>query len=282
MPLNGSVVSRHVRALPILAACCLTLAACGSSGSSTDGHTAATSAATSSGATSNSYEVVVIDRPTPADGMLHGMGDMAYKLCLAGAEALHVPVKPYPRMPDDYITQRTTYISDGHSWMKKTESVYKVDLDNLAAEKGCEIKIVPDKSFEVVIEHDGKQINVSGHEDGTTSVESTDDELGAMNAKNPIETNDGYTDKRTVAGVNLRCLPKSSPMISSKVAIDMCVYEKDGVVTTSDKKSIVLYQNVDPLNASPLAPYTMISEVRSLKLGAAIDPGVFKPETYTK
>ncbi|MDR3447761.1 MULTISPECIES: hypothetical protein [unclassified Dyella] len=282
MPLNGFVVTRHVQVLPILAACCLTLAACGSSGSSTDGQAAATSATTSNSATGTSYEVVLIDRPTPADGMLHVMGDMAYKLCVAAAESLHVPLKPYPHMPDDYITQRTTYISDGHSWMKKTESVYKVDLDNLAAEKGCEIKVVPDKSFDVVIEHDGKQINVSGHEDGTTSVDSSDDDLSAFNAKNPIEINDRYTDKRTVAGVNLRCLPKSSPVISSKVAIDMCVYEKDGIVTTSDKKSIVLYQNVDPLNANLIAPYTMITEVRSLKLGAAIDPSVFKTETYTK
>lgn len=282
MPLNGFFVSRLVQAMPILAACCLTLAACGSSGSSTDSHASSTSSATSASAIGNGYEVVLIDRPTPADGMLHVMGDMAYKLCEAAAESVHVPVKPLPHMPDDYITQRTTYISDGHSWMRKTESVYKVDLDNLVAEKGCEVKVVPDKSFEVTIEHDGKQISVSGHEDGTTSVESTDDVLGAMNAKNAIETNDDYTDKRTVAGVNLRCLPKTSPLISPKGIIDMCVYEKDGVVTTSDKKSIVLYQNVDPANASPLAPYTMISEVRSLKLGAAIDPNVFKAETYTK
>ncbi|WP_199100593.1 hypothetical protein [Dyella sp. ASV21] len=281
MPLNGVAVSRPMRFLPMLAACCLPLVACGNSSTSTDGH-AATSAATGSSAPGNSYEVVVIDRPTPADGMLHGMGDMAYKLCVLGAESLHVPIKPYPRMPDDYVMQRTTYISDGHSWLKKAESVYKVDLDNLVAEKGCEIKVVPDKSFEVVIERDGKQINVSGHDDGTTSVNASDDGLAAFNARNPIETNDSYTDRRTVAGVNLRCLPKSHPLISSKAAIDMCVYEKDGVVTTSDKKSIVLYQNVDPLNASPLAPYTVISEVRSLKLGAAIDPSVFKTETYTK
>jgi hypothetical protein len=282
MSLNGIAVSRHMQALPILAACCLLLVACGSSDSSTDGRAAATSAAASSSATGNGYEVVLIDRPTPADGMIHGMGDMAYKLCVVGAEASHVPVKPYPHMPDDYIMQRTTYISDGHSWLKKTESVYKVDLDNLVADKGCEIKIVPDKSFDVVIEHDGKQINVSGHEDGTTSVDSSDDDLGAMNARNASETNEDYTDTRTVAGVRLRCLPKSSPLISSKGIIDMCVYEKDGVVTTSDKKSIVLYQNVDPLNANPLAPYTVISEVRSLKLGTAIDPSVFKAETYTK
>jgi hypothetical protein len=282
MPLNGVSVSRHVQVLPILVACSVLLVACGSSDSSTDGRAAATSVATSSGATRSGYEVVVIDRPTPADGMLHVMGDMTYKLCAVAAESLHVPVKPYPRMPDDYITQRTTYISDGHSWMKKTEAVYKTDLDNLVAEKGCEVKIVPDKSFEVVIEHAGKQTLVSGHEDGTTSVESTVDELGAINAQNAIETNDGYTDKRTVAGVGLRCLPKSSPLISPKGIIDMCVYEKDGVVTTSDKKSIVLYQNVDPANASPLVPFTMISEVKSLKLGAAIDPRVFNAETYSK
>lgn len=282
MPLNGIGVSRHMRVLPILAAGCLLLVACGSSGSSADGH-AATSAATSDSATGSSYEAVVIDRPTPADGMLHGkMGDMAYGLCVVAAQSLHVPIKPYPRMPGDYVMQRTTYISDGHFWLKKTESVYKVDLDNLVAEKGCEIKIVPDKSFDVVIEGGGKQINVSGHEDGTTSVDTSDDDRGAFNARNPIETNDGYTDKRTVAGVNLRCLPKSSSIISSKAAIDMCVYEKDGVVTTSDKKSIVLYQNVDPLNDSRMAPYTVISEVRSLKLGEAIDPRVFKAETYAK
>ncbi|MBB3228426.1 hypothetical protein FHW69_003061 [Luteibacter sp. Sphag1AF] len=282
MRFNGMAVSRLIQGLAILAACCLPLVGCGSSGSPSDDHVTAPSAATSSSAAVNSYEAVVIDRPTPADGMLHGMGDMAYKLCLAGAEALHVPVKPYPRMPDDYVMQRTTYISDGHSWLKKTEPVYKVDLDNLRAEKGCEITVVPDKSFEVVIESGGKQINVSGHDDGTTSVDTSDDNASAFNARNPIETNDGYTDKRTVAGVNLRCLPKSSPIITSKAAIDMCVYEKDGVVTTSDKKSIVLYQNVDPLNDKQMAPYTVITEVRSLKLGTTIDPRVFKVETYTR
>ncbi|HWX65842.1 MAG TPA: hypothetical protein VNZ27_05365 [Rhodanobacter sp.] len=282
MPLNGFSVTRHLQVLPMVAICLLTLAACNNSGSSTDGSVATASAPVGSSATGNGYEVVLIDRPTPADGMLHGMGDMAYKLCVVGADSLHVPVKPFPQMPDDYITQRTTYISDGRSWMKKTESVYKVDVDNLVADKGCEVKIVQDKSFEVVIEHAGKQTLVSGHEDGTTSVESTDDELGAMNAKAAIQTNDDYTDKRTVAGVNLRCLPKTSPLISPKGIIDMCVYEKDGVVTTSDKKSVVLYSNVDPANASPLAPYTVISEVKSLKLGAAIDPSVFNAETYTK
>jgi len=226
--------------------------------------------------------VVLVDRPTPADGELHLLRESAYKLCALGAESLHVPVKPFPNMPDDYITQRTTYISDGSAWMRKTESVYKVNADNLVAEKGCEVKIEPDKSFEVVIEHAGKQIGVHGHEDGTTVVESTDDELGAMNAKAPPQSYDDYTDKRTVAGVSLRCLPKTSPLISPTGIIDMCVYEKDGVVTTSDKKSVVLYSNVDPANADPRVPYTVISEVKSLKLGTAIDPRAFKAETYSK
>lgn len=282
MRLDGFSVTRHLQVWPIVAICLLTLAACNNSASSTGGEVAPAAASVGSSATGNGYEVVLIDRPTPADGTLHGMADMVYKLCVASAESLHVPVKPLPHMPDDYITQRTTYISDGRSWMKKTESVYKVDVDSLVADKGCEVKIVPDKSFEVVIEHDGKQLNVSGHEDGTTSVDSADDDLGAMNAKNAPQTNEDYTDTRTVAGIRLRCLPKSSPLISPKGLIDLCVYEKDGVVMTSDKKSIVLYSNVDPANASPLAPYTVISEVRSLKLGAAIDPSVFKVETYTK
>jgi hypothetical protein len=280
MPLNGFSASRYLKALPMLVMGCLVLAACGNSGTTTEAPPTTESA--SHDAAGKGYEVVLIDRPTPPDGMLHVMGDMTYKLCAVAAESLKVPVKPLPQMPDDYVTQRTTYVSDGHSWMKKAEPVYKVDVDNLAAEKGCEVKIVPDRSFEVTIEHAGKQINVSGHEDGTTSVESADDELGAMNAKAAPQTYDDYTDTRTVAGVNLRCLPKSSPLISAKGIIDMCVYAKDGVVTTSDKKSIVLYTNVDPANADSRVPYTVITEVKSLKLDAAIPAEAFKAETYRK
>jgi len=279
MLLNGFSFSRQWQVLPMIAACLLALTACNSSSTSTESQ-AATSP-TRSGAAGNSFEVVLVDRPTPADGELKLARESAYKLCVAGAELMHMPVKPFPKIPDDYITQRTTYISDGSSWMRKTEPVYRTDLDDMVAEKGCEAKIVPDKSFEVTIEHAGKQINLSGHDDGTTSVESADDELGAINAEAKPKTYDDYTDHRTVAGVNLRCLPKTSPLISPTGLIDMCVYEKDGAVTTSDKKSIVLYSNVDPLN-SPLAPYTVITEVRSLKLGTAIDPRVFNAETYSK
>lgn len=280
MFLNGFAFSQQWKVLSAMAACLLALTACNASNSSAEAP-AATSPA-SSGVASSGYEVVLVDRPTPADGQLQLMRDAAYKLCAIGAESMHVPVKPFPKVPDDYIIQRTTYISDGSSWMRKTEPVYKTDVDNLAPEKGCEAKIVPDKSFEVTIEHAGKQIGVHGNEDGTTAVDSDDDGLLAMDANKKPETNDDYTDRRTVAGVNLRCLPKTSPLISPKGIIDMCVYEKDGVVTTSDKKSIVLYSNIDPLSASPLAPYTVITEVKSLKLGTPIDSRVFNADTYSK
>jgi hypothetical protein len=272
MRLSGKNRAPQVRLVASTLLFGLVLAGCGQSASS------AGEAAVAAG---SAYELVQLERPEPPDGPFQVVKETAYKLCATIAELQHIPVKPFPKTPADYATQRITVVTDGKSFMRKTEALYSADTSTITPERGCEYRITPSKAYNVTLVHDGKQTDINVGEDGKTTVDTTGAGSFAAASSASGETSQ-FSERRTVNGVNLRCWPKSHPMLADGSLLEMCVYEKDGVLTEVDQQAITLYSKARPAGNDPRFQYVVIMEPVSVrKLTEGISKR-FKAESYTQ
>jgi len=249
----------------------LVLAGCGQSASSAGEPTAAAG---------NTYELVQLVRPEPADGPFRVVKETAYKMCSMMAELKHLPVKPFPNPPAGYATERITVVTDGKSFVRKSESLYSTDTSTITPENGCEYKISPSKAYSVTLLHGGKQIDISAADDGKATVDTTD--AGTYTASSTSGKASDFSEQRTVNGVNLRCWPKSHPMLANGLLLDMCIYEKDGVLVESNQQPITLYSKTRPAGKDPRFPYVVITEPVSLRQVTDGAAKRFQAESYSQ
>ena len=112
---------RFVGSVLIGGALCAGVAAC----SKTDAPAAEASG--SGGAVA--YEVVTVERPESVEAY-HKLYRATYDMCAVTRQNLKLPPPPPMKVPpSDFISQRTTYTSDGKAYLVKEEHfLYKVSI----------------------------------------------------------------------------------------------------------------------------------------------------------
>ncbi len=188
------------------------------------------------------------------------------------------PVKSFPELPTHFVMERTHIVTDGKSWLRKVDNPFAINNDKLNIEMGCEVRILRVKSSQVIIRHNGRAINIGITEDGTRTVDNEEDLEAPFNAKLPLVDTSNYSEKRTINGVRLRCLPKTDIAITSKLALDMCIYEKDGEIFEANKSPIILYHRVKPPIESASFQYLVVTQSSSFKILYHIDPSLLDPD----
>ncbi|AMP00720.1 hypothetical protein CAter282_2886 [Collimonas arenae] len=225
-------------------------------------------------------ELVQVERPDPIDGPRMMIRETAYNLCALAAQSLNVPVKPFPKAPGDYVSERTTIITDGSNYVRKIEHPYNENTDKMSPETGCEYRIEPSNQVDIAILNGGKMTTVSRDANGKWRTEDGVAAGGSLAAKK--EDLSSYSDSFAVNGVKLRCLPASSGLISANETQALCVDGSDQALSTTDGNAMVLYSRIKPLGNDPRFPYVVIKEPLSLKQLDKVDGKIFDPATYTK
>ncbi|HWW05056.1 hypothetical protein [Collimonas sp.] len=224
-------------------------------------------------------EMVQIERTEPAGAIITMTRQAAYEGCTVAAKMLNIPVKPFPDTPADYVSERTTVISDGTNYVRKVEHPYNLVGDKMVPESGCEFRIEPSKQADIFIFNDGKSTSVSQDSENHWHVEEGVS-LPAEKAAQSGATS-AYSEALTVNGVKLRCLPASDSVMNALGAEAMCIDGSAQPLTTDGKPVVLYFRGKSPLTDITFA-YVTIQEPVSLKQLDKFDSKIFDPATYTK
>jgi hypothetical protein len=232
----------------------------------------ASTSALSSSAAGRGYEVVLETRPERPDAFV-GRQKGLYNFCVTTAKNLQspVPVKPFTRLPANFFTERETLISDGKSFYKKSEGVV---LDpGMTVENGCASALISSSTSNILRDHKNQVIAVA--DDGSIDVSPPEAQL-EMPAKKSDGVS-GYSVRKTVNGIALRCLPKDHPIIRSQLALDSCIYDDGAGGTLTDEvgQSILIYGRIPSPEKDPGFGSVLVIEPKSVKLGKPRDAKVF-------
>jgi len=231
----------------------------------------ATAAPRATGKVGPAYELVTVRRPVSVPDYVH-VQKQFYELCKAAAALERQPVKPFVEIPKDFVMERQTRLSDGTSFAMKLEQ-FGIDVDNMLPEHGCASRI----SKAVVLEH--------VHNDAVTHIDIDPD--GRRVVAEPLTLgpsarvggdSDAYTERRTLHGVPLMCIPRGGPGLAPGVVSEHCIVDggKDGPLREPDGNLVVAYQR-DELSsmaggsASILEPVSLtVGKVNSARLREAM------------
>ncbi|MDQ1920940.1 hypothetical protein [Massilia pseudoviolaceinigra] len=255
-------MTNRILTFPVLL--CVLLAACGKSPSPTPATTSTDApAASTSAASGESWEVVLLERDDPPNQLIRMMHDAAYLPCVEVARLLKVSVKPFPVVPDNYGHRRVTRITNGTSSVVKTESLGGEDASSMDPKTGCVYTLPSEKMVSVSVTHAGKATRI---EDGkVTSVDEIPEwPAHAPRGKDTTE----YTQARTVNGVELRCLPPNFWTMNTNKYLDlreMCVYKTDKVLVDESGDPLILLSHAYANVVNPKYAYTAIVEPLSLR-----------------
>ncbi len=89
-----------------------------------------------------------------------------------------------------------------------------------------------------------------------------------------------YTEARTVAGIDMRCLPKDSRVLDPNSLQDKCIASREGYLAYSDGKPIALVVRVKPVGGDPRFPYVVVTQPVSVRLIEHPDPKLFTASAY--
>ncbi|WP_211471221.1 hypothetical protein [Collimonas humicola] len=239
----------------------------------------AASSAGKGGSGGTMRELVQVERPDPPGAMHRIIRETSYEACAGAAQALNLPVKPFPQVPADYVSERTTVITDGSNYVRKIEHPYNEVADQMSPETGCEYRIEPSKEVDIYIVNDGKSTSVRRASDGQWRVEKNTIMPAAKKAGS--EDASTYSEQLTINGVKLRCLSASNPLISRDDLQALCRDASDQPLSTGGKP-VVLYSRVKPPIGGTDFSYVVVTEPVSLKQLNQHDGKIFDPATYTK
>jgi len=203
-----------------------------------------------------------------------------YDLCVAGAELLHMAVKPFPKLPPTLSATRTTYLFRGRDSVIQIEDLGEFDITKMQPEHGCEVVVSTARVSTVDMQIGDIHTSITTDREGQQSVFTEDEgNLLRAEASMPPESTAGYSEPLTLNGIELRCLPKTDPIITSGLGQQACVYGRDGVVPEPHGKLILLASRSKPF---PTLPYSVITEPQSLRLLDHPDPKLFSAANYTR
>jgi hypothetical protein len=209
-----------------------------------------------------SYEVVTERRPESLPGYA-ARAKAVYDLCAAAAQMVKRPVvKPFVALPPDFVTERTTHVSDGNAYFRKQEQ-YSIGMDS----DTCDTRI--DRTTSILTWQNGTEQRIEIDQEGQLHVDTQSD-VDRM----PPDATTNFTVPKTVRGVPLRCMAPSA-QLQTLGASDLCIVTNaDGTVLfDSDGVAIEGYFHGTD---QELYNSTMVLEPVSAKFGISIDPKIFK------
>lgn len=210
-----------------------------------------------------SYEVVTVERPeSVAD--FHKLYKASYDLCAGIRESKKLPPPPAMKQPPaDFISQRTSYASDGKAYLVKNE-YFKYDVSSKDPDPTCETSERKTSDMELV--RDGKVYHASIDEAGKRVSEPPEE--WSMPRKNKESV---YTEPKVVKGFAVKCMPMLPN--SEKLITELCIADlKPGTLTQAGGEPIVLSSRVTIVQKMAGA---VVTEPVSVKVGHKVDKAMF-------
>jgi hypothetical protein len=244
---------------PLRRAACaavLMLAAAGCSKGNAAG-SAAPAADAGGAAKSGGYVLITRLRPE-APEKFRPQVRAAYVTCADLAKMAHRQVVPFPVLPPDFVTERTTYASDGKRTMVRTVS-YDFDPQEMTPDHACEVRIK--KGWNTGLIAGGQLRSGSVDEHGQVHVGSGE----APPPESPRASRMAmYTASKRINGTPLKCSADDNCIVDPAVAL----------VAQGRQPVLAAYRNDDPATYGT----ALIREPVSLTVGKPIDPAVFDVE----
>ena len=229
-------------------------------------------AASVDGPNRSGYEVVLETRPENLRGYV-GRSHAFYDLCVASAQALHLPVNLFVVLPKDFVMSRKTYTSDGPHFLEKSED-FDFDSSAMLPESACATRIAA--SVITRVWRDGK---LQAHKIDRNGVSTTEPPINQ-----PIAGPDGrnrlkpYTVRQNVLGIAVRCLPPESPVISSGVMMASCVADTPGDTTllNVEGKPILVHARMPSIERDPRFASILVTTPKSVAINKAVAESQFR------
>lgn len=160
------------------------------------------------------FEIRTQTRPESIEGYLQVYRG-AHQVCAAAREQMKLhPAPPLIRLPADFVTERTLYLSSEGASLTRREK-FAIDLAEMTPELGCKSRIVSTIAEELV--RDGNIEASMRYEDGTVEVDP------AQPVPPPEQVPAGvYSEKKHLAGHAMRCAPPAASL-GPGVMQDVCV-----------------------------------------------------------
>ena len=252
--------------LPLIVLCAVT-AACSKTNTSAPADMATGAGSTLSEAAvsdaGTAYEVVTVERPESVEAY-HKAYRTTYDICAATRATLKMPPPaPMKVPPADFISQRTTYTSDGKAYLVKEEHfIYKSKMEEPTFT--CETYLEKMSSTQLI--RDGKVYDAAVDESGKRSSEPPSEWGLPRESKHKL-----YTESRLVKGYAVKCMPMLPN--TEQLITELCIADlKPGTLTGPTGDPIVLASRVTSAQKMMGA---VLTEPVSVKVGGRIDKGVF-------
>jgi len=197
------------------------------------------------------YEIVTQERPESQEAYMR-VFRLAYDVC-ARVRAIQnlPPPPPLVTLPADFVIKRSTYLSSGRGYLIRHED-FNVDFN----ETDCKTSIGSVMTETVVR---GGQVYAQRREvDGHTDVEAP------MPLSQPSVDGSGFTEKRTVGGIAMRCAPVTT---STDIALETCVADAGaGVLLDGLRYPIILHAR----GIVPVMNMVVVTDPVSVQIGKPV------------
>ena len=233
----------------------LTIAGCGK-GNAAGGPSSPTDG-DAHAAKTDGYILVTHTRPEAPENYFH-RERLAYTACVAVAKQLHHAVVPFPALPPDFVTERTTYASDGKRTMVR-EVKFDLDPRKMVPESSCELRLA--KTWTTGLTGSGEVRSGGVDQDGQVRVVTTE----APPAE-PVRASllASRTVSKRINGVPLKCNTGGDCIVDPAVT----------VVAQGVRPVLAAYRIDDPATYGT----ALIVEPVSLTVGKPTDPAMFAVE----
>ncbi len=210
-----------------------------------------------------SHDIVTQTRPESVDSYLEFF-QSSHRVCAAAREMLQLPPPaPLVQVPPKFITQRTTYLSNGKAFLYRREEFF-IDMSEMTPEQGCTTRLGSRMASEVV--NGGKRQSSSSEMGARPEVEPAID----METVPPPyrKGDDNFSSRRTIGGVAMRCAPASSQFLAETMQ-DLCILDlPSGTATDADGKPIVVHLRSKLLEKAGMV---LLTEPVSVQIGQPVD-----------
>jgi hypothetical protein len=240
----------------------LAIVAAGLLGCSKADSSAAASTATPGSATS--YEIVTIERPESVDAY-HKTYKAMYDMCAELRKTLKMP-PPAPMLqpPANYISQRTTHVSDGKAYLTKEEHfIYKV-AEIEERNPSCATSLESTSNTQLI--RDGKMYNSSVDPEGKRESAPPDEWFLPRDKESDI-----YPERKMVKGHAVKCM--HVPAATKGMLTELCVADLNpGTLTDIIGKPIVIASRVSIVQDMM---GIIVTEPVSVRVNQPIDKAIF-------
>lgn len=225
---------------------------------------------------SGSYEVTTVTKAENMTAYL-ALSKASYDICVASAELLKLPVKPYPAIPNVFlaekIVEKNIYINDGENFYEKKEtagaSVAGSPDEQCLVEFGTDtnIKITRGNITQSISEDMNGVVTVDSGQNNSQYTQLPDAKKSELAA---------FSIRQNRQGIAMRCLDKS--LIGNTARdYDECVFDgpKETSLFDAYGKPIALYLRLPPIYTGSVIGTNKVTEVKTIELEKKIDAKFF-------